>query len=340
MDGLELRPYEPAAAPHVLALWWRALGEPYPLREAVLRQCLEGNPSYQPGDAIVAWKGGRAIGFAFIGLHRLSDPETAAQRARAWLQAVVVDPAWRRRGIGSDLVARLARIQPDGGPPTIEAGGGFSYLWPGIPTDLSDALPFATALGFRLADETYDLRGDVSGLTEDETAARLVAQAGLTVDAATAADRDGLLTFLIGESWAEWWQDMRRFLDDGGDPADVLLLRESGTDGRAIRGLARIHTPASRPVGPPLFWTARRPPAAGGLGPIGVAAALRGRGLGRALLAVALGRLRDLGLYDVVIDWTVLLRFYGPFGFRPWMTFRAATAPTDLLAGLRGKVPQ
>ena len=97
--------------------------------------------------------------------------------------------------------------------------------------------------------------------------------------------------------------------------------------------MARIHRAATSPVGPPLFWAARRRPMAGGLGPIGVAASLRGHGLGKALLAISLGRLRDLGLIDVVIDWTVLTGFYGPFGFSPWMTFREARVPTARLLG-------
>jgi GNAT superfamily N-acetyltransferase len=330
---IEIRAYEPAAAPHVMSLWWRAIGERYPLREDVLAQCLERNPSYRPGDALVAWQGDRAAGFAFIGVHRLQDPETAARRGHAWLQAVVVDPADRRQGLGRSLVARLASVAEREGSSTVDAAGGFSYLWPGVPTDLPGATAFAEALGFEARGDTYDLRGNVADLHADEAAAGIVAAAGLMVEPATARDRDALLSFLVAEAWDEWWQDLRRFLDDGGLPADILLLREARGPGHAIRGMARIHRAGSRPVGPPLFWAARRAPAAGGLGPIGVAASLRGRGLGRALLAIALGQLRDLGLDDVVIDWTVLTGFYGPLGFSPWMTFREARAPTVRLLG-------
>ncbi|HLO35757.1 MAG TPA: hypothetical protein VK194_06735, partial [Candidatus Deferrimicrobium sp.] len=82
-------------------------------------------------------------------------------------------------------------------------------------------------------------------------------------------------------------------------------------------------------IGPPHFWAARRPPAAGGLGPIGIAADRRGSGLGGALLVTALDHLRRQGLTDVVIDLTSLLGFYGPHGFGPWITWRSATAPIE-----------
>ena len=75
-----------------------------------------------------------------------------------------------------------------------------------------------------------------------------------------------------------------------------------------------------------MFWLADAP-GAGGLGPIGIAARLRGRGIGRALLVSALDRLRGLGSTDIVIDDTTLLGYYGPHGFSPWITYRHASGP-------------
>jgi GNAT superfamily N-acetyltransferase len=299
-------------------LWWRAIGERYPLREEVLRDCLEGNPSYRPGDALIAWDGDRAVGFGYVGLHRELEPQTADRRGRAWLQAVVVDPDRRRSGLASRIVFRLATVAAVAGVETVECGGGFFYLWPGLPADLPDARPFAAAVGFTPGERTWDLRGNVGRLDGDAEAGRLVAAAGMRFESARPADRRPLLDFIVREFGGEWWHDTRWFLDRGGDPGDIVLLRDV-TD--RIVGFARLHTPATRPLGPPLFWTARRPPAQGGLGPIGVEAALRGRGLGRALLTLALARLRDASVDDVVIDFTNLLGFYGPLGFEPWMEF-------------------
>jgi GNAT superfamily N-acetyltransferase len=333
MSDVLLRPYEPAAAAHVVALWNRAIGGVFPLREAVLRQCLEDNPSARPEDAALAWERDRLVAFGYLGLHRMPDLETAVFRDRAQLQAVVVHPARRRRGLGRLIATQLARRARAHGHERLEAGGGMFYLWPGVPADLPGAVGFAQAIGFELGKPSYDLRGDVSGLTIDAETTQALDAAGLRVRPAAVGDRAAALAFLFAEFGGEWWHETRWFLDAGGDPAELLLLEDRA---QRIVGLARIHGPATRPIGPPHFWAARRPPAAGGLGPIGIAAALRGRGLGRALLVVALDALRQRGLSDVVIDFTSLLGYYGPHGFRPWISYRRASAPVSRLLGSAG----
>jgi GNAT superfamily N-acetyltransferase len=241
------------------------------------------------------------------------------------IQAVVVAPDERRRGIGRRIAGRLAGMARDRGIERLDTGGGMFYVWGGMPDDLPEASAFSEAIGFELGDVSWDLRGDVTERRVDDVSVTLLRDGGLTVDSATAADVEPILAFLLAEFGGEWWHETSWFLAEGGDPATLLLLREAS---RRIVGLARIHRPDVRPIGPPHFWAARRPPASGGLGPIGIAAERRGRGLGRALLATALVQLRSAGLTDVGCDLTSRLGFYGSHGFAPWMTWRHGAAPT------------
>jgi GNAT superfamily N-acetyltransferase len=322
---VQIEPYRPGDAGAVAQLWNRAIGDAFPLPEEVLHQVLERNPSHRREDALIAWTAGLPIGFAYSGLHRTEDPEMASHRQRAFLQAVVVDERWRRRGIGRLLTTQVLQPARQRRVARIEAGGGMFYLWPGAPLALPAAMPFLAALGFQPGQESFDLHGDTGGLDATSAQARLAAE-GLRVDAAGEPDADLLLAFLFDEFGGEWWHETRWFLAQGGAPSDVLLMRDR--DG-AIVGLARIHTPQTRPIGPPHFWSGRRPDNAGGLGPIGIARRLRGQGLGSVLLAVALDRLRQIGLADVVIDCTSLLDFYGRLGFTPWITYRHASVATE-----------
>jgi GNAT superfamily N-acetyltransferase len=326
-SGERIRAFTPGDLAAVVRLWEASLGARYPLRADVLELSLAADPTTVVR-AAVAELDGRIDGFAFAGACDAGPPELETLRGRVWLQAVVVAPDRRRRGLGSALARWVVELGRTSVAREVRAGGGLHYLWPGVPDDLPDAGAFLEALGFWFDPHVaFDLRGDVTGLGLDETTERVLATEGSTVVPARAADRDALLAFILAEFGGEWWHDTRYFLDAGGDPADLLLLIDAG---RAIRGFVRIHTALSRPLGWPMFWRAGAPDA-GGLGPIGVAEALRGRGLGRALLVSALDRLRALGATDVVIDDTTLLGYYGPHGFSPWITYRHAATPIGSL---------
>lgn len=333
VTNARLRPVTPSDVDALVGLWKASIDGRYPLRADVLGLSLAADQATTMVDAALAEIDGRIVGFAFAGTCASGSLELAPLRGRVWLQAVVVAPEWRRRGFGSALVRRVVGLGRSTGATDVSAGGGLFYLWPGVPDSLSDAPPFLEALGFVFgADVGYDLRGDISGLWLDDQVGHALATAGCTVVPAAPGDRAGLVAFILAEFGPEWWHDIGFFLDAGGDPADLLLLVDTGG---AIRGFARIHTTASRPPGWPMFLRGGAPDA-GGLGPIGVAEALRGRGLGRALLVSALHRLRTLGATDVVIDDTTLLGYYGPHGFRPWIAYRHATAPIGSLLADRG----
>jgi GNAT superfamily N-acetyltransferase len=82
--------------------------------------------------------------------------------------------------------------------------------------------------------------------------------------------------------------------------------------GERIDGFCHVFRPAAWPAGPSTYWSS-----AGGLGPIGVSAHLRGQGLGQQLMDASLVELRRSGVQWCTIDWTRLVDFYARFGFRP-----------------------
>jgi predicted N-acetyltransferase YhbS len=333
LADVTLRPWTADDTAGVVSLWNESIGERYPLRREVLHAVLRHDPSHQPTDALIAAdpRSGALLAFGYLTVTRLGDRELDPFRSRAHLQALVVHPSRRRRGIGRTLAAALVDVAAAAGRSTVEAGGGFFYLWPAIPADLPDAVPFAQALGLTPAGTTFDLLGDLGSIALDDDARAALARADVRLDHASAADRVPLLGYLEREFGGEWWHDIRWALDEGLDPSRILLLRggelKRGDRGEIV-GHARIHLPGDTPVGPPLFWAARLDGRVGGLGPIGVAARLRGRGLGRALLVAALEEVRRAGMDRAVIDATSLEGFYGPLGFRPWMTFRHGSGPT------------
>lgn len=316
--------YSPTLRGRVVDLWDAAIGPAFPLRDTVLAGRLQDRRGVRPTIlAELIWLDERLVAFAYVTTRDRAIKGSTHMR----LQAVLVHPEHRREGIGRRLVRSLLADGETLGGRSAEVGGGSDYLWPAIPESLPGAEPFFAASGFALGGLSHDLRSSNSTLAASRAAASGLTELHVTVRPASRTDVPDLLAFVGGTFDVEWQVDIVDDIAAGGRPDHYLLA--TGPD-RDLIGFVRIHTPASEPAGPPLFWAGRRSAGAGGLGPIGIATAWRGRGLGRALLGASVLELERLGCRDVVIDFTDQLAFYGRLGFQPWMTFRHATWPGTL----------
>lgn len=314
-DDLTFRPYDPSAAPAIVSLWNDAMDDSYPMRVALLRQTLDANPNFRPNDAVVVHRGGRIAGFGLLQRYRGEVPRCQEWRERAWLAAVVVAPEDQRQGIGTRMHDWLRERANGIAPEAVSPGGGLFWFFPGAPTELPAARPFLESLGFRFAGLVSDVRVDLTSFRAPTNSQRAIERHGLEVVSCSPATITPLLDFLAIEFGTGWWYNADQFFQAGGEPGDWLLLRR----GAEIVGMARLHHAEQAVIGAPRYW--RPQPSAGGLGPIGVAASLRGHGLGLALLQITLDRLRTLGVTEAVADWTDLIAFYAKAGFVPWHTY-------------------
>src|SRR5438046_3572728 len=86
----------------------------------------------------------------------------ARAQTRAQLTAILVDPACRRAGLGSELLAE-ARRNLGGGVNSWSAGSGAGPdFWPGVPEDAPDGWAFLHAHGFEPTGEMADLIADIA----------------------------------------------------------------------------------------------------------------------------------------------------------------------------------
>ena len=259
---IRLRAYEAPQAPLAVDLWNRAAGDRFPLREPLLRQLVDFNPQYRPGDAVAAWRGQRLVGFALLGRYRGNAVPAARLNDSAEITTVVVDPEEQRQGLGTDLVEWLLD-RLDLPRERVRAGGGVFFLFPGPPVELPAARPFFESLGFAFGREVHDLRVDLATPEANRIpdAAGQLRQRGLAASPCQPNEVSRLLAFLAEEFPGGWWHDAEWYFAVGGDPADWLLLRE---DDRVL-GMVRVHHPGSRPIGPASYWAPLREPRAGDL---------------------------------------------------------------------------
>jgi len=194
---------------------------------------------------------------------------------------VVVDPHYRRRGLGGALVEQLIEglADPDLGLPgaDITEWGLWSF------GDLPAAREFAAALGLRPSRTLLVMRRSLAGASAPKL------PAGLTIRAFRPGDQDALLA-LNAEAFAEHPEQgaldadglAQRMAEDWFDPDGLLLAFDAD-------GLAGFH------------WTKLAEPLLGEVYVIGTASRVRGRGYGRVLLDAGLAHLAAAGATEVVL---------------------------------------
>jgi GNAT superfamily N-acetyltransferase len=291
---LIIRPYEADVdGDAAFALWERSLGRQWPLERASF-------------DAVVC------EGFAALHDNRVVGLAALMRASNvASLQLLLVAPERRGQGIGSALTENVVGTLTEGGVREIRLGGTPGrYFWPGLPAGLASARPFLERRGWTFAETCWDLVGSLAGyVTPDDVAQR---SSGATIRWATDHERTMLLDFECAHfpNWeAEFASDrqLQRSIvavDAGGKIVGALLASDTRR---------------------PELWRRLLGDNSGSIGAVGVAESVRRGGVGTALVAYACEQLRDRGVGNCHIGWTVLLSFYGRLGFRPWRRFEMAT---------------
>lgn len=296
------------------------MGDRHPIMPALWTANTEGDPSFRPEDLIVATHAGKMVGFVMTKRWRGSYPGCERFADVGYLALMAVHPAHQRQGVGSRLLDEaIAHLQREGAT-RILLEGSFHHFMPGIPASSPEALAFFAHHGFTPAKEVWDVRRRLDeGPALPEVDDVLRSQPDIAIRPYSPGEEEALVAFLQGNFAGRWARDTDLLLRSGGDVRHVVGVFLNGEP----QGFAQLHPPSSPGA---LRWSGFVPEVAA-LGPIGVGQALRGRGLGLALLVRGLERLRDLGARETIIDWTDLLDFYGRCGFKPWLRYVLARRP-------------
>lgn len=285
------------AAPTAEALtetWNRAFAGAFPLRPELARQFL--SIDVDP-DASATAPAGMVV--------------TKVDGDRAWLAALVVEPHAQGRRLGGRLVEHAVAALRRAGVREIRIGGDRLHLLPGVPDP--GPLDFFRRLGFELeTNSLMDARIQLSGW-----------RAPAELPMATPAESwDPVVELLEREFGGRRLWEAEESRRRGVAPGEYLLMP---IDGRA-EGFVRIQHAGGEPAGlviPAAYWTGLLDDRWGAIGPVGVAARLRGRGIGFGLVQAAMTRLQRLGVRDVVVDGIAMGGFSPRAEFAPLKRYRA-----------------
>lgn len=316
--SVTLVPYTPDLAPDLIAVWNRALGERFPLIDRLWRQNVDDDPNYRPGDGLVLRADdGTPRGFALTRLYRQHDrnPDMAALRGVGWLMALVVDPDWTGRSHGTALLrAAEARLRAEGAT-RCDLGASPGHLIPGPPGDDPRALAFWSRHGYPPVREVRDLGRSLADWSPPPPPAA-IARDGWRIAAAEPGEEAAILAALARDFPGRWRAALADAFARGGRAEGVVTLRDPAG---SIAGFLATWRPTGPFLGPGLHWLPALGPRPGAIGPLGIAASARGKGLGLALVAGAVTILRERGVTACTIDWVdaALLNFYARLGFAP-----------------------
>ncbi|MGI9177069.1 MAG: GNAT family N-acetyltransferase [Pirellulales bacterium] len=277
-------PLETVAQDRLLAAWNDAADWDR-LTPAVLAEKLEAEPPEARAVGRAAIADGVVVGWAF-GVLR----ESTAER-RGVVKMLAVVPAFRGRGIGSELLAAIESSLTKAGATVIRFGESApNYLVPGVDLRCESLLTFLEQRGYTRIGTTVnmvvDLLAEAFSTTADE--ARLEAS-GIAVRRAAATDRTAI-DRLLERQWPSRRPEVSVALSQTPSAVHVALASTGDIAGFAAYDGNNVGT--------------------GWFGPMGTAAEWEGRGIGRVLLRRCLRDLRGRSLSHAIIPWVGPVAFY------------------------------
>ncbi|NLG27407.1 MAG: GNAT family N-acetyltransferase [Chloroflexi bacterium] len=276
---MELTSMRAADLPACLELL-RAGGRHPRLTSAWLEHCTLGDPTSTGDLRVLAWQGDALVGVCL-----------ACQRSGAGiLKWFEVRADLRRQKIGSALLGELeTRLRALGVTQLEVKAVAPNYMAPGVDIRFTDAICFLLDHRFKtdrnaIVDMTVDLaRAHLDTAATEQS----LAEQGICVRRATAAEVPAVAAFALREFSVGWLQEVSEAVRYEPTP-----LYAAFRDGEVLSFAVTEVT------GPARF------------GPTGTRRDLRGRGLGGALLKMALRDLRERGYADAEIGWVGPLSYY------------------------------
>lgn len=284
-----IRPYAGTDLTSLLACWRAALPLDAVDAGRFTRQVLL-DPNFEPRRLLVAAADGGVLGFCLTVARRAPYEDLGVEADRGWITAFGVDPAARRQGLGSRLLAAaLASLAAEGRSQVRLADYVPGYFVPGLDVaHYAAGLEFLAGRGFEVVARPLAMAADLA-----RPMAAPAVPAGAEVRPARAEDVPELLALVAAEMPGDWLRMVRERLATLDFESLVVARRDD-----QMAGWCQFDGEH--------------------FGPIGVRPEGRGQGLGRALLGAALSAMRARGLAKAWVLWTgdaAAAKVYGPLGF-------------------------
>lgn len=313
---MQLKPWQSDRLEELVALWNKELVERFPMRKELFLQnsFLDENISYG-GSRIVIDGEDRVIGFVIVKYLKEETPVKMRDDV-GWIQALLVDSAYRNQGIGTLLLRHAEELLKEKGKKVITLGRDTYHYFPGVPSEDQVTARWFEKRGYQHYVTDYDMNcayvsGQKVNWPELENVEFLILQE---------EKKDALVDFMHRCFPGRWEHETIHYFRKGGTGREFVVVKEKGQ----IIGFCRINDALSPVIMGNVNWAPLFDiEAVGGIGPLGVDASRRKNGYGLAVVQAAVAALRERGVTDIIIDWTGIIDFYRKLGYDIWKSYGA-----------------
>lgn len=289
MSALTVRPFGPKDLAPVVALWTRCLAKD-PITEERFWQLYLLDCNFDPAGALVAEVDGTPVGFLHAIVRKFPIGTLGLEPNRGWITVFFVDPAFRRQGIGSALLAGgLEFLRARGRTDVWCNGYAPYYVFPGIDESYTEAQAFMEARGFSKFSSPVAMGMRLEGVRMPEKVAAKaaeLAQDGYAVRLFQREDTLPLLDFME-KHFAHWTPSVLDGLQHGN--LEILIATHHGE----IVGFTQWENPYNDPP----------KGAQGRFGPFGVRPDLRSKGIGAVIFYTLIERVTGNGARYLWFGW-------------------------------------
>jgi predicted N-acetyltransferase YhbS len=257
--------------------------------EAILREKTIASPDHHPELGLVWEQDDNIAGFVQGNIGGISN-----DKQMGYVRLGAVDPAARRRGVGSALLDEVERRLAAHAVQVVSImDSPFNYFMPGVDFRYTEALCFLKKHGYNLSHVNHNMLAplDVNAWPDlDRQAAEL---AGQQIDIRRAISDDAAsIDAFLDLHWPAWKGEVHGALDK--DPPTLYIAQ---TDNRTVAFAGYQGNNQT------MNW----------FGPMGTSPELRGKGVGAILLRLCLRDLARQGWPNAIIPWVGPEPFYAKF---------------------------
>lgn len=300
-DGLVIQKYfYTTDEEQVFSLYLKVIGQTWPINKEQFYDVLIHQPPSESVASFISLSKGRVNGFI----------STQILGKRGSIVLLLFEPG--AEFVGEKLLKKaLEHFQINLVEEVQLGSGGYTYFWPGIPSNLPQFTSFFENQGWEYTENCVDMIRDLKNFQTNEQVFERSRQVDVSITALRPEEVQDLIAFeqQCFPSWERYFFETikkERF-------NEVLIAKTK--DGKII-GSVLVKKEDQ------VIWQQLLGSKIGTIGALGVIESMRNKGVGLALAARATAILKDLNVDISYLGWTWLVDWYGKLGYQVWREYK------------------